>query len=201
MVRLTAYGPAQSVIGLHGNSFWVQRPSVCVCGTFAEKAVGQPRRSWRSVLFLFVCFLTPFLYAWTMEKLARVQKDLEAVVDATRKAGDEKLSAVQAVRTTGVLTRRTQPALTRSPARRAGARSRNETEEGGGGCAGGDDEGEWWLPVSCATECFPSRGDALCLSPAYRVTRRHTQRCASSRRACWTSKASCRRRCPRCGTS
>jgi hypothetical protein len=32
-----------------------------------------------------------------MEKLARVQKDLEAVVEATRKAAEEKLGSVQAV--------------------------------------------------------------------------------------------------------
>lgn len=32
-----------------------------------------------------------------MEKLARVQKDLEAVVEATRKAAEEKLGAVQSV--------------------------------------------------------------------------------------------------------
>ncbi len=33
-----------------------------------------------------------------MEKLARVQKDIEAVVDATRRAAEEKLASVQLVR-------------------------------------------------------------------------------------------------------
>ena len=138
-----------------------------------------------------------------MEKLARVQKDLEAVVDATRKAAEEKLGAVQQVRVFTDCSRllatppRDDPPVTpdRTPlgeqdlAREVKLRKEAEavlaeTTRVRGGYLG------------AAASSAPARP----LTPVGR-TGRHTLHCVSSRSVSWTSRASCRRRCPKCGTS
>ena len=146
-----------------------------------------------------------------METVARVRQNIEAVVDATRKAGDEQLAVVQRVRA-----RAARAAVAATPAKRRSAAQRFRVVS-----APRSERASHW-PAALAQDLARERkarldaeavladttraracsafGFALPLTPAAFALpcTRHTLRCGSTRRLCFPSRASCRRPCRRC---